>query len=150
MQKGPRSARVEVPVVIDIEINRHLDPTAAYTTLAHELGHVLCGHLGSRDPDLWPDRAHVSEVAAECEAEAVAYIAALRLDPAIRMPPHLAGYLKPGSSVPPIDLELVTKAAGDVIALHESPEAAGASELRGRRRRSVLRSSDSVVIMGPG
>jgi hypothetical protein len=122
IKKGPRSRVLDVPVTVDIEINDNLDPTAAYITLAHELGHVYCGHLGSRDLDMWPDRHHLSETAEECEAEAVAYIAGLRLDPNVSMPPHLAQYLKPGSPVPPIDLEVVTKAAGLVLDLHEAPD----------------------------
>lgn len=122
IKKGPRSKVLDVPVTVDIEINKRLDATAAYITLAHELGHVYCGHLGSRDPDMWPDRCHLSEAAEECEAEAVAYIAGLRLDPNISMPPHLAQYLRPDSPVPPIDLEVVTKAAGLVVDSHEAPD----------------------------
>lgn len=122
IRKSQRSRVLEVPVTVDIEINKNLDPTAAYITLAHELGHVYCGHLGSRDQDMWPDRRHLSETAEECEAEAVAYIAGLRLDPNVSMPPHLAQYLRPGSPVPPIDLEVVTKAAGLVLDLHEAPD----------------------------
>ncbi|WP_207021456.1 ImmA/IrrE family metallo-endopeptidase [Phycicoccus sp. DTK01] len=109
-----------VPVTIDIEINRDLDDAAAYATLAHELGHVYCGHVGSPTPDLWPNR-NVSTEEAECEAEAVAYIACLRLDPNAVLPPHLHQYLSPGEPVPPIDLEVVTRAAGRVINLYESP-----------------------------
>lgn len=119
--KTERSKPRSVPVTVDIEINRNLDPGAAYATLAHELGHVYCGHVGSPTPELWPDRRTLSTEAAECEAEAVAYIACLRLDPDVRMPPHLHQYLAPGAPVPPIDLEVVTKAAGRVINLHESP-----------------------------
>lgn len=112
---------LQIPVIVDIHINSDLDPSAAYITLAHELGHVYCGHLGSRDTSMWPDRKGVNTVAAECEAEGVAYIAGLRLDPGVQMPPHLAQYLDPGSPVPPVDLNSVTKAAGLIINFHESP-----------------------------
>ncbi|GAA4401920.1 hypothetical protein GCM10023168_11990 [Fodinibacter luteus] len=119
--RSERSKPHLVPVTVDIEINRNLDPGAAYATLAHELGHVYCGHVGSPSSDLWPDRSTVTTETAECEAEAVAYIACLRLKPDVRMPPHLHQYLTPGAPVPPIDLEVVTKAAGRVINLYESP-----------------------------
>jgi hypothetical protein len=119
--RSGRSKPHLVPVTVDIEINRNLDPGAAYATLAHELGHVYCGHIGSPSSDLWPDRSTVTTESAECEAEAVAYIACLRLSPDVRMPPHLYQYLAPGAPVPPIDLEVVTKAAGRVINLYEAP-----------------------------
>lgn len=122
IRKSQRSKLIDVPVTVDIEINKSLDATAAYITLAHELGHVYCGHLGTRDSDMWPDRPRLSEAAEECEAEAVAYIAGMRLDPNVCMPPHLAQYLDAGSPVPPIDLEVVTKAAGVVTDLHEDPD----------------------------
>jgi len=119
--RSERSKPHIVPVTVDIEINRNLDPGAAYATLTHELGHVYCGHVGSPSSDLWPDRSTVTTETAECEAEAVAYIACLRLNPDVRMPPHLHQYLAPGAPVPPIDLEVVTKAAGRVINLYEAP-----------------------------
>lgn len=121
VSRSPRSPILSVPVMVDVEINRSLDSSAAYITLAHELGHVYCGHLGTRNSAIWPNRLEVGENAGECEAEAVAYIVGLRLDATVQMPPHLARYLKKGSPVPPIDIEVVTKAAGLVINLYESP-----------------------------
>ena len=95
-------------------------------------------HLGSRDRHLWPDRHTLGETAEECEAEAVAYIAGLRLDAQVKMPPHLAGYVDPGSPVPPIDLDIVTKAAGLALDPHESPSRAWSrhAEREKKRRRA--------------
>ena len=48
-----------------------------YSTLCHELGHLLCGHAGSEPKDWW-ERRQVGKNAAEVEAESVAYLVCLR------------------------------------------------------------------------
>jgi hypothetical protein len=40
----------------EIVVNRNLPLLDRYATLAYELGHLLCGHLGARPEELWPDR----------------------------------------------------------------------------------------------
>lgn len=58
-----------------IRINRALDEPSSFATLAHELGHIYCGHLGGDPRDRWPDRSRVlSHAQQEMEAEAVAYL----------------------------------------------------------------------------
>lgn len=121
-RRTPRSAPAQVRVFREVEISESLDPSGRYATLAHELGHLYCGHVGTIDEKAWRPRTYLSEEAMEIEAEAVAYVACLRLDPSATMPPHLAQYTEPGAGVPPIDLAVVTRAAGRVIDLYESPE----------------------------
>ena len=39
-----------------LELNDDLSPESRYVTLAHELGHLYCGHLGTPNEKWWPDR----------------------------------------------------------------------------------------------
>lgn len=52
---------------------RHL-PAERFVTLAHELAHLYCGHLGPSHGDDWPDRRRLPAVAREIEAEWIAGI----------------------------------------------------------------------------
>lgn len=102
-------------VKYDVEVNDGLSPTEVYATLAHELGHLYCGHLGTPNPKWWPDRCRVSERTKEFEAEAVGYIACKRLDPDAQLPPHLAGHLESPDVPEDMSLEAVVRAAGAVV-----------------------------------
>lgn len=107
---------VDVPIRYEVEVNRDHTPTEQYATLAHELGHLYCGHLGTPNAKWWPDRRRTDRVLREFEAESVAYIACQRLDANARMPPFLADYLDEAPEVPDrMSLERVMTAAGRVI-----------------------------------
>lgn len=103
-----------VRLLYELEINESLDDRAAYVTLAHELAHVLCGHLGTPDPRWWPNRSSKTKPVREFEAESVAYLVARRLDPDVRMPPYLDGYLEKEGRVPNFSLSRVLKVTGDI------------------------------------
>ena len=60
-------------------INSDLDAGARFATLAHELGHIYCGHLGAHMEGFWPDRSKLAKSQKEMEAEAVSYLACRRL-----------------------------------------------------------------------
>lgn len=64
----------QVAVRYVVEINQDLDDGARYACLVHELGHLYCGHLGTPNPDWWPDRNGLPEVIREFEAESVAFL----------------------------------------------------------------------------
>jgi len=62
-------------------INESLDANARFATLAHELGHIYCGHLGAHPEGFWPDRSGtLTKQQREMEAEAVAYLVCKRLE----------------------------------------------------------------------
>jgi hypothetical protein len=114
VKQRPEELR-HVPIRFETRINRDFDDTERYATLAHELAHLYCGHLGSEKDDRWPDRARVEEAVAEFEAESAAFIACRRLDDDAAMPPHLAQYLDENPEVPEgISLERVAAAAGAI------------------------------------
>lgn len=113
------------PTLFEIEINRNLPLLDRYATLAHELGHLLCGHLGAGPGETWPDRrmrpptkdeavkVHARD---EVEAESIAYMVLKRLDPDVRMGDYITGHLGPDQQVPEtVALNLTFKAAGLII-----------------------------------
>ncbi|WP_371606065.1 reverse transcriptase domain-containing protein [Streptomyces sp. NBC_01213] len=113
------------PTLFEIEVNRNLPLLDRYATLAHELGHLLCGHLGAGPGSSWPDRksrpfsdaervtAHARD---EVEAESIAYMVLKRLDPDVQMGDYIIGHLGVGQQVPEsVALNLTFKAAGLII-----------------------------------
>jgi hypothetical protein len=83
-------------------------------TLAHELGHVFCGHLGKTELGFWPERCGLDLKVREFEAEAVAYLVTERMALDIGSAAYLCGYLKDDKPLPNYSLEAVLKAAGKV------------------------------------
>jgi hypothetical protein len=61
-----------------IKLNGKHDLPTRYATLAHELGHVYCGHLGGDPKNRWPSRSRLPHEIRELEAEAVAWLVCQR------------------------------------------------------------------------
>ncbi len=117
VRKRPRPVWEEVPVRYVSIINGRLSDTEQLTTLAHELGHLYCGHIGTHDDRRWPSRLRLSDETIEIEAESVAYLVCLRIDPAVQMPSHLHQYVGRGLPLPFVDVNRVVTAAGRVLDL---------------------------------
>jgi hypothetical protein len=104
-----------------ITLNDGLKPMEAFTTLAHELGHIFCGHLGAcagksdRDDNQsgWPDRRHLGKAEREIEAEAVAYLVAGRAGLVTCSADYLNPYVKE-VEMSCIDVDLVVRAAARI------------------------------------
>ena len=109
--------REKVPTFIQVPVRYELltndfSHEARYATIAHELGHLYCGHLGTPNKDWWPDRRGLDHASCEFEAESVTFLICKRLNLDTPAETYLAGYLKKKEQVPPISLECVMKAAG--------------------------------------
>ena len=61
-----------------VQLNQNHTIPTRFATLAHELGHIFCGHCGADPKGRWPDRSSLPYEVQETEAEAVAYLAASR------------------------------------------------------------------------
>lgn len=61
-----------------VKLNAKHDLPTRFGTLAHELGHIYCGHVGGDSKGRWPDRRKLSYAQAEMEAEAVAWLVCQR------------------------------------------------------------------------
>ena len=83
-------------------------------TLAHELGHVFCGHIGKLDNGFWPSRTNLTIHVREFEAEAVAYLVTDRFNLDIGSVQYLADYLKDGEALPNYSLDAILKAVGKI------------------------------------
>lgn len=59
-------------------LNAKHDLPTRFSTLAHELGHIYCGHVGADSKGRWPDRRGLPHAQAEMEAEAVAWLVCQR------------------------------------------------------------------------
>lgn len=115
VRKRPNPAVEQVPVLFDVELNRSYTSTEQLATLAHELGHVYCGHLGTGEGDNWKDRSTSSKEWRELEAESVARIAFRSLAPGAQLPPHLHQYFANEPDLTGPSLETVLRAAGRIL-----------------------------------
>lgn len=66
--------------------------------MAHELGHLYCGHVGTISQHRWPDRRDVDLVLMEWEAESVARVVFGHLYPESELPPYWD--MPPGNALP--------------------------------------------------
>lgn len=61
-----------------VQLNQNHSIPTRFATLAHELGHIFCGHCGQDAKGRWPNRSSLPHEVCETEAEAVSYLAASR------------------------------------------------------------------------
>ena len=92
-----------VPLWYELLLNNSLSPESKYATLVHELGHLYCGHLGTR-------RGLPIEVC-EFEAESVCYLVCTRIGLKNTSAEYLAGYVRKCKTTPPISLDRVMKSS---------------------------------------
>lgn len=83
-----RDITVHFPVRYESLFNEAYSPTERLATVAHELGHLYCGHVGAISEYRWPDRRDLPRDVMELEAESVARVVFGRMLPEIDMPPY--------------------------------------------------------------
>jgi len=112
IRSSPEQDCVKVPVRYELQLNGDHSREIRYATLAHELAHLYCGHLGTPDERWWPDRRHLPAQIREFEAESVCYLACQRLGIDNPSEEYLAGYVRDATETPQISLECVMNATG--------------------------------------
>ena len=112
-QKNRKPLFAPVPVKYELLVNANgQSPEAQYATIAHELAHLYCGHLGTPDIKLWPDRQRLNHVTEEFEAESVSFMVCQRQGIQTTSPEYLSQFVKDHADIPTISMESVMKAAG--------------------------------------
>lgn len=104
--------RKRIPVRYELELDQSATEESRYATLAHELAHLYCGHLGTPNAKWWPDRRGLDHQVREFEAESVAYMVCTRAAISNPSEQYLAGYVGQQEQVPSISLACVMKVAG--------------------------------------
>jgi Zn-dependent peptidase ImmA (M78 family) len=112
----------QVIPVFRITINDRLEPAEQFVTLAHELAHIFCGHLGpcasrrgvkNEEESGWPDRHKLGKHEKEVEAEAAAFLVASRAALFAKSANYLASYVRQADPRQ-VDMELVVRAAARI------------------------------------
>ncbi len=125
----PEPVFCDIKVRCELLLNAKHSSEAKYATLAHELAHLYCGHLGIPNSDWWPDRRGLSETVREFETESVAFLVCGRLGIKNPAAEYLSQYVNSHTSTPAISLNCVLKSAGLI-------EQMGQSRLNLRKERS--------------
>ena len=132
----PKPDYVKVQLRYELLLNDRHSREVRYATIAHELAHLYCGHLGSPNPDWWPDRSNYDKTAREMEAESVCYLVCQRIGIDNPSEQYLADYLDKDGNVPPISLEAVMKAAGLI-------EQMGRERMQPRKEKEAKKAKNS-------
>jgi hypothetical protein len=103
-----------------LTVNDRLQPSERFVTIAHELGHIFCGHLGActngsgKDEESgWPDRRSLGRHEKEVEAEASAYLVASRAGLVTRSAIYLKTHARQ-ADMTCVDVDLVVRAAARI------------------------------------
>lgn len=77
-----------------IQLNVNHDIPTRFATLAHEIGHIACGHCGADARGRWPDRSSLPYAVRETEAEAVSYLVCARRELAVASKDYLSDLIR--------------------------------------------------------
>lgn len=102
-----------------IKLNQRMSPAEKYSTLAYELGHLFCGHVGPfeannprADEYGWPDRSKLDRHTREIEAELVAWLACERAGLVSGSPIYIRHHMEAATedAVAAVDIDTVIRA----------------------------------------
>ncbi|WP_292932559.1 ImmA/IrrE family metallo-endopeptidase [Novosphingobium sp. PASSN1] len=100
-----------------VKVNDRMTPAQQLATIAHELGHIFCGHTGEcgghHDHSGWPNRRGLEEHICEMEAEAVAWLVARRAGLETKSAEYLKRHVAKGGTAQ-VDVSLVERAASRI------------------------------------
>ncbi|MBI1732350.1 MAG: hypothetical protein HYR49_06230 [Gammaproteobacteria bacterium] len=94
----------------ELAVDGSLGADQRFVRLAHELGHIYCGHLGGHPNGAWRSRRDVSGPEREAEAELVCHLVCARAARAAPTAPELRVFMET-NGVATLDLGAVISAA---------------------------------------
>lgn len=102
-------------------LNKDHSPEEQYSTLAHELGHIFCGHIGVDKLAWWDANVNISNSVKEIEAESVAYLVCRRMGLIASSDKYLSAYTTPTEQeIPFFGLNAVFQATDYIEKMGES------------------------------
>ena len=117
-----------------IHINRNHSPAVKFCTLAHELGHLFLGHLGTDRKLNVPERPALGHPQEELEGESVAYLVCKRNGVTSKSETYLKTYVTEHTTIDDIDLYQIMRAAGQIESLLGLTAQANCQRPRSTRR----------------
>ena len=103
-----------VKVLYEMVVNRNHTNETRFATIAHELGHLYCGHLSTPNPKWWADRSNLTSNEEEFEAESVCWLVCERMGIENPSAKYLSGYLNNNDTIPNISVDTVLKAVATI------------------------------------
>ena len=97
-----------------IHLNKTHSLEEKYSSFAHELGHIFCGHLGIDRYAWWPERENLNISAEEIEAGCVAYLVCRRKGLRTYSEKYLSNYVGANREMPIFSLNAVLQAVNYV------------------------------------
>ncbi|MBL9159966.1 MAG: ImmA/IrrE family metallo-endopeptidase [Verrucomicrobiales bacterium] len=134
--------RSEPGIDFVVKLNSKHCETQRFGTLAHELAHVFCGHLGITDEKLWANRGKLTQETEEFEAEAVAYLVCERFHVDTGSAAYLSSYLSKDAPLPDFSLEAILRATHLVEEMASGRVRVRKKEAPGPRRKPSKNQSD--------
>lgn len=101
-----------IKVLYELVVNSNHSNEIKFATIAHELGHLYCGHLGASKVKWVDDRWGLSKNEREFEAECVCWLVCERKGIDNPSAKYLSGYLDENQDIPNISIDAVLKAVG--------------------------------------
>ena len=111
------AGKKKAKVLYYLVVNKNHSQEEKFATIAHELGHLYCGHLGTPNESWWPDRREEHINVREFEAESVAWLLCERAGIKNPSAEYLSRYLNENAQIPTVSLEDILKAAGMIEAM---------------------------------
>lgn len=100
-----------------MQVNQNHVPPVQFATIAHELGHLFLGHLGSDKALNVPTRYEMDLAQRELEAESVSYLVCARNGVASKAETYLKDYVALGTTIDHIDIYQIMRATGQIETL---------------------------------
>lgn len=114
---GKRATRKKEKPLYIIKINHNHTPNVQFASLAHELGHLFLGHLGSDKALEIPKRSTLTSKQIELEAESVSYLICSRHGVESSSESYLTNFVGNYDSIDKLDIYRIMRAAGQIETL---------------------------------
>ena len=114
LRKQYKNLNIEKDTSYLIHLNMSQSREEKYLSLAHELGHIFCGHLGIDRYAWWPEREDLNIRGEEIEAGCVAYLVSKRIGLRASPDKYLANYTGIDQEMPTFSLNAVLQAVNYV------------------------------------